>query len=60
MIPEWFVKNCDNTGSYLPYFEAEHIVLIKKEIYVCGQSKFKEVRYNCSVHMVLHTFLQYQ
>ena len=24
--------------------KAKHIVLIKKEIYVCGQSKLKEVR----------------
>ena len=56
MIPEWFVKKFDNTQSYVPYFEAEHIVLIKKEIYICDQGKLMEVRYNCSVHGSAYLF----
>ena len=36
--------------------KAKHIALIKKEIYVCGQSKLKEVRYSCSAHRYAHFF----
>ena len=56
MISEWFVKKFDNTQSYVPYFEAEHIVLIKKEIYICDQGKLMEVQYNCSVHVSAYLF----
>ena len=40
--------------NYLPYFKAEHIVLIKRETYVCGQSKLNEVRYLFTIAISTH------